>query len=469
MWHKRCDEMKTRKLLFNDRMKLFPNQKPVQDLTEDDYIFFAEAWANLQEQRCNPSKTANAPHLYRRPTKNARCEHTAGLDGQHPAPMQTRSGDNTGFATAEDLYYKPSAANQKIPQKVDTQTRTTPLGTTPSAPHTSRPRLPLFRTPDTRFKDLLQRSNMIGDGNCLFRALLRALDLNDNHHTDLRQKCVSHITTRWNRYEKYCNLIHSDSPDFPPFTTRPFIRASDYVAYMLRNGKWGSDLEALAAAEIYQVPVLIWSNRSKAHGFLMNHGVHTSNKGAIHVLHSGNHYDALIPHCKVSNCHQINRLASHIASQPDNERPTTLILDSPNLKPLQQKKQKLNHENETKPTRSNPCHNTNEHEEKIEAVRLPCPDKTETKQKSNIQCNQPEESTTYPPHTAAIPGLQRPCVLPSGKRRLSTYMIEIAQRAATNKRLKTKSFGHASYIIPRPQRRYGTSAINTKRKRCHQA
>lgn len=54
-----------------------------------------------------------------------------------------------------------------------------------------------------------------------------------------------------------------------------------------KMGEWGSDLEALAAAEIYiKSPcaylVLIWSNGSKAHGFLMNHGVHTTNKGAIH-------------------------------------------------------------------------------------------------------------------------------------------------------------------------------------------
>jgi hypothetical protein len=29
LWHRRCDEMKTRKLLFNDRMKVFSTQKPV--------------------------------------------------------------------------------------------------------------------------------------------------------------------------------------------------------------------------------------------------------------------------------------------------------------------------------------------------------------------------------------------------------------------------------------------------------
>jgi hypothetical protein len=134
--------------------------------------------------------------------------------------------------------------------------------------HELRLNLPMFRTPDPLFKDLLRRSNVAGDSNCFFRASLRANDLDDNCHAELRQKCVSHITVHWNRYEKCCNLIHSESPDFPPITIRPFKRASDYEAYMLQDGKWGSDREALAAAEIHQVPVLIWSTRSKAHGFL---------------------------------------------------------------------------------------------------------------------------------------------------------------------------------------------------------
>jgi hypothetical protein len=95
-WHQRCDKMKTRKLLFNDRMKVFPTQKPVQDLTEDDYIFFAEAWANLQEQRCIPSKISNDDSLHTRPTKKARCERTTGHDGQ--LPIQIRTEDSAGSA-----------------------------------------------------------------------------------------------------------------------------------------------------------------------------------------------------------------------------------------------------------------------------------------------------------------------------------------------------------------------------------
>jgi hypothetical protein len=180
---------------------------------------------------------------------------------------------------------------------------------------------------------------------------------------------------------------------------------------MLQDGEWGSDLEALAAAEIYQVPVLIWSTCSKAHGFLMKHSVHTSNKGTIHLLHSGNHYDALIPHCKLSNRRQTDSLANSISSHPNNKRPTTSILDSPILRPLQQKKRKVSHEHETKPTPSC-CHNIDESEEESGPIMHPCPDKSEPKQNTNLQYSQPKESTAYQSNitiaSLQCPALQRP-------------------------------------------------------------
>jgi hypothetical protein len=177
----------------------------------------------------------------------------------------------------------------------------------------------------------------------------------------------------------------------------------------------------------------------------MNHSVHTANKGTIHLLHSGNHYDALIPQCKLSHRRQTDSLANSISSQTNNERPTNSIMDSPILKPLQQKKRKVSHENETKPTPS--CyHNIAESEEETRPTRHPSPDKSEPQQNTNLQYSQPKESTVYLSNITTA-GLQCPCSAPLvGKRKLPAYMIEIAQKAAAKKRLKTKTFGHASLL-----------------------
>lgn len=43
-------------------------------------------------------------------------------------------------------------------------------------------------------------------------------------------------------------------------------------------------------------PLLIWSSTSKRHGFLLNFTEENVKTGAIHILHSGNHFDALLIH-----------------------------------------------------------------------------------------------------------------------------------------------------------------------------
>jgi hypothetical protein len=118
------------------------------------------------------------------------------------------------------LYHKPSVAHQKNPQKIESRTLTTPTGFYTPAAH----------TPVPASKPAFQRhlAEIQCDGKHLFKAFLRTLDLDANHHAELRQRCVGHTLDQWNRYEKYCNLIYSDPLDFARLTTR----ASDYAAYM---------------------------------------------------------------------------------------------------------------------------------------------------------------------------------------------------------------------------------------------
>ena len=78
---------------------------------------------------------------------------------------------------------------------------------------------------------------------------------------------------------------------------------------LLEGLAWGSDLEAFAAGELHSTSVLIWSHSTRKHGFLMNHSELTEMTGAVHLLHSGNHFDALIPKEKEENTRQTKALA----------------------------------------------------------------------------------------------------------------------------------------------------------------
>jgi hypothetical protein len=133
------------------------------------------------------------------------------------------------------------------------------------------------------------------DGNCLFRAILSACGIDDEqYHEHLRAICVKEVIADWNNLSTYANFIHR--VDRNNNDEVPFPNAQAYANYMGRVGKWGSDLEASVIAKKVNRPVLLWIASTRKHGTLLNFVyVERSNiKGTAHILHSGNHYSALI-------------------------------------------------------------------------------------------------------------------------------------------------------------------------------
>jgi hypothetical protein len=124
--------------------------------------------------------------------------------------------------------------------------------------------------------------------------------------------------------------MHQFSPQLPE-TVRssyhPFPTAKEYDDFMKVNGHWGSNLEARAATIILERPILIWTQETGRHGFLMNFTTNTSHKGTIHLLHSRIHFDALLPLDPTGNTSKIQDLARKvgltaisIGSTPDMRR-----------------------------------------------------------------------------------------------------------------------------------------------------
>jgi hypothetical protein len=59
IWKARCSAIRKRHLLFKDRLKLFPVQKPLHEMTADDYIAFAKNLQNhLNQLASNEKQTA---------------------------------------------------------------------------------------------------------------------------------------------------------------------------------------------------------------------------------------------------------------------------------------------------------------------------------------------------------------------------------------------------------------------------
>jgi ribonuclease HI len=163
-WFDRCTEMREQRLLFKDRLKYFPEQKPIHEMTDEDFVSFAEAWS----RKSSASTSAGVAKTHRPPSmpnnminahrtfKRTRIEP---LKTRRLAPKRARSKEHD--APANGSSHKISKSNSHVPA--------------------GEP----FHVHDQRFNDLLLRSRVSGDGKCLFRACLRAFGLPDDDHIQL--------------------------------------------------------------------------------------------------------------------------------------------------------------------------------------------------------------------------------------------------------------------------------------------
>ena len=90
------------------------------------------------------------------------------------------------------------------------------------------------------------------DGNCLFRALSFQLSGNESAHSLLRDYIV--------RFE---NLNANCFKDFLMDTNQPDI--ASHVNKLMLPGEWGTQIEIIAAATLFQVPVLLLTSSKQWH------------------------------------------------------------------------------------------------------------------------------------------------------------------------------------------------------------
>jgi hypothetical protein len=132
-------------------------------------------------------------------------------------------------------------------------------------------------------------------------SILRAKGEDDEHHSTLRLRSVQHIVHNWDRFKNFANHSHQDAP--------AFANLLDYATYMSKTGTWASDVEAQAAAEILGHPLLIWTMNTGRHGFLYNYSDSSRFKQTLHIVHSTNHFDALVVNNPLLNLQYTQQLA----------------------------------------------------------------------------------------------------------------------------------------------------------------
>ena len=95
---------------------------------------------------------------------------------------------------------------------------------------------------------MIERS-VRGDGNCQFRALSKHLFQSQDLHADVRKEVVEHMAAMADLFIPYADVdpCHFDG----------------YLAKLARDGVWGDHLSLQAAADLYQLKIVLVTSHTQ--------------------------------------------------------------------------------------------------------------------------------------------------------------------------------------------------------------
>jgi transposase InsO family protein len=145
------------------------------------------------------------------------------------------------------------------------------------------------------------------DGNCVFRALARAIYGDQNKHQQVRSEVVTYIKNHRSHFQPFLITATSGTWD-------------NYINRISKTGTWGGDLEISAASACYGIDTFVW--RTNTHGGIgekvtdltleLSDTKKRPEPRAIHLLfdEKKDHYDVLVE--KSQNDQKITRVAEDI-------------------------------------------------------------------------------------------------------------------------------------------------------------
>lgn len=123
----------------------------------------------------------------------------------------------------------------------------------------------------------LRVENMASDGNCMFRSLGHQLFSDPNQHLPIRKRIMDYIEER----KEHFSLFIEDDETF-----------EEYVERMRAFGEWGDHTELFAAAQCFQVDIIIHQADTPKYKITAEQGA----KKVIHLsFHGECHYNSVVP------------------------------------------------------------------------------------------------------------------------------------------------------------------------------
>ena len=97
---------------------------------------------------------------------------------------------------------------------------------------------------------------ILGDGNCLFRALSYLIFWEEDYHQQIRKLLMDHIALNCDIFRKYCSTE---------------LTLEEHVSHMKYDTIWGTDMEIRAAASYLQRHLYVCTQRSQSLEYYWDH------------------------------------------------------------------------------------------------------------------------------------------------------------------------------------------------------
>ena len=108
-----------------------------------------------------------------------------------------------------------------------------------------KPSPSLTNLDDFLYSQSRQRHCVLGDGNCMFRAISHQLYATEDHHAQLRQ-CL-------------CQSIEQNKINYEVYWIDSSVSYTNHLQQLMHQGSWGTQLELKAISDYLSVPLFLCS------------------------------------------------------------------------------------------------------------------------------------------------------------------------------------------------------------------
>jgi OTU domain-containing protein 3 len=134
------------------------------------------------------------------------------------------------------------------------------------------------------------RKPIIGDGNCLFRAMADQLGLSQDLHRQIRQKIINTI----HRDKDYfVNFIDEDEVDGVEAYCEEMSKDGSFLCLELMAGVWGDDIELEAFRRAYERALVIYDASTGTPYIKPFNGDEGKSLSTVHLWKSDCHYESV--------------------------------------------------------------------------------------------------------------------------------------------------------------------------------